>query len=317
MRASAGIDARLPQRIELQPALDPGEAVSERRSHVVELVRVASVKAGLQPSVPCTDFIGAEIPLAEPELALRWTAGEDHIGEAFNFAPDRLIRGLPHARRAVGRTARHRDQDVLLRPSALGKQLAQFLEIDLELAGPVIQRGPVVGDARIGLLAQPDEVRSGAIEAVSHDVELQARQQSSQLFNMLGIFRTDEQVKIDEAGFGSSDLEPQLYIRKNQLRGQQSPGSLMPKHFLVGIRYIVVGDGDSLDDWRGLLESGQVVVPRIGAAEMVVHNRARRVNMRLPPPPFRSSAQHISPTMRPRGWAVRRCQRIAPCVDCS
>ncbi len=49
--------------------------------------------------------------------ALRRAAGEDYMSEAFYFAPDGLICGLPHARRAVGRTARHRDQDVFLRPA--------------------------------------------------------------------------------------------------------------------------------------------------------------------------------------------------------
>ena len=56
------IDACLPQSIELQPALDPGEAVSERRGNVVELVRVTPVQAGLQPAVSGSDFTGAKIP---------------------------------------------------------------------------------------------------------------------------------------------------------------------------------------------------------------------------------------------------------------
>ena len=124
MSAAARIDACLPQRIELQPALDPGETVSEWRRDIVEPVRVAPVQAGFQPSVPSTDFIGTKIPLTQPELALCRAAGEDHMREAFDFASDRLIRGLPHARRAVARTARHRDQDVLLRPSAPGENLA-------------------------------------------------------------------------------------------------------------------------------------------------------------------------------------------------
>src|ERR1700678_2198541 len=81
-------------------------------------------KAGLQPSVPGPDFAGAEVPLTQPELPLCRAAGEDHMGEAFYFAPDGLIGGLPHARSAVGRTACHRYENVLLRPPASGENLA-------------------------------------------------------------------------------------------------------------------------------------------------------------------------------------------------
>ena len=98
------------------------------------------------------------------------------MGEAFNFAPDGLIRGLPDARRAVGRTARHRDQDILLRPSAPGENLTQLLEIDLDLIGSVAQRGTFIGHARVSLLAQPDQVRTSAVETILHDGELKTRQ---------------------------------------------------------------------------------------------------------------------------------------------
>ncbi len=95
------------------------------------------MQTGLQPAVTGPNYIRTEISLAEPELTLRRATGEDHMGKALDFTPDRLIRSLAHARRAIGRTACHRDQNVLLRPSTLGKYLAQFLEIDLELVGPI------------------------------------------------------------------------------------------------------------------------------------------------------------------------------------
>lgn len=172
MRAAARIDARLAQSIELQPTLDPGEPVSEGRSDIVEFVCVTPVQTGFQAAVSGSHFIRGKIPLAEPELTLCWAAGEDHMREAFDFASDRLVRSLPHARRSVGGAARDRNQDVLLRPSALREHLAQLLEIDLELVGSIGQRRVVVGDVPVSLLAKPNEVRARAVEAVLHDIEL-------------------------------------------------------------------------------------------------------------------------------------------------
>jgi hypothetical protein len=94
------------------------------------------------------------------------------MGEALDLAPDRLIRSFPHARRTVRRAAGHRDQDVRLRPSAFGEHFAELLEIDLELVGPIGQRGPLVRNAGIGFFAEPDEIGPRAIETILHDVEL-------------------------------------------------------------------------------------------------------------------------------------------------
>ena len=52
--------------------------------------------------------------------------------------------------------------------------LAQLVEVDFELVGPIGQRGGVVCDARVGLLSEPDEILARAVEAVLQDVELQA-----------------------------------------------------------------------------------------------------------------------------------------------
>src|ERR1700751_4814483 len=63
MRAATRIDAPLAESIKLQPTLDPGEPVSERRCDVIELVGVTSMQAGLQPAVSNSHFIGGKIPL--------------------------------------------------------------------------------------------------------------------------------------------------------------------------------------------------------------------------------------------------------------
>src|SRR3546814_2253250 len=45
------VDTCLPQRVEFEPTLDPGEAVPERRSNTLEVVCVASMQARLQATV--------------------------------------------------------------------------------------------------------------------------------------------------------------------------------------------------------------------------------------------------------------------------
>src|SRR3546814_6296265 len=51
MRPVARVDTCLPQRVEFEPTLDPGEAVPERRSNTLEVVCVASMQARLQATV--------------------------------------------------------------------------------------------------------------------------------------------------------------------------------------------------------------------------------------------------------------------------
>lgn len=99
-------------------------------------MRVTPVETGLQPAVAGSNFIGADVFLSQPKFALRWATSEDHMGKAFDLAPDRLVGGLSYARRAVCRTTRDGDQNVLLPPSALRKHLPQLLKVHLELVGP-------------------------------------------------------------------------------------------------------------------------------------------------------------------------------------
>ena len=75
-------------------------------------------------------------PLSEPELALRPTAREDHICKAFDLSPQGLVGGLPNAGRAILGAARNGNDDVGLRPSALGEDVAELAEIDLVLVLP-------------------------------------------------------------------------------------------------------------------------------------------------------------------------------------
>ena len=112
---------------------------------------------------------------------------------------------------------------------------------------------------------------------------------------MVRIFGTDEQVQIDEAAFGGSDIQPDFHIRENQRGVGEASIVAVTKDCLIGIRDIIVGDGDRFDGRCGLFESGQIIIPRIGSAELVIHDRPRGMNMWFPSTPFRASVQHSSP----------------------
>ncbi len=103
---------------------------------------------------------------------------------------------------------------------------------------------------------------------------------------MLRILRADEEVEIDEAAFRRRNVEPEFHVREDQLSAGQTAGRLVPQHLLVSIGHVVVRDRDGLDDGRGLLKRGQIIAPSIRAAELIVHDRAWRVDMRFPSPPF-------------------------------
>ena len=96
------------------------------------------------------------------------------MGEGLDLAPDGLIGGFPHTRCAIIGPACNGDENILLGPAAFGEHLAQLLEVHLELAGAVAERGIVIDDAGVGFLPQANEVGAGAVEAVLHHIELQA-----------------------------------------------------------------------------------------------------------------------------------------------
>ncbi len=148
------IYAGLPQGVQFQPTLDPREAVTERRRDIAKVVGVAAVEAGLQAAISSAHLLRVQIPLSEPELALRLTARKDHMREAFDLSAQGLIGGLPDAGSAITGTARDGKEGVGLRPCALVEDLTKLPEIDLVLVRSIGERGAIVSDRRVYLFAK-------------------------------------------------------------------------------------------------------------------------------------------------------------------
>jgi hypothetical protein len=89
------------------------------------------------------------------------------------------------------------------------------------------ERGPVVDDTGVCLLAQRDQVLARAVEGVAVRMELEPLQDAVQLLDMPRIFRADEKVKVDEAGLGG-DVEAQFDVRENELDAGQAARCLVP-----------------------------------------------------------------------------------------
>ena len=212
----------LSQRVEFQPTLDPREPVAERHCDIVQLVGVAAVQAGLQAAKSGADFLRAQIPLPEPELALRLTAREDHVREAFDLSTQCLVGGFPDAGRAVVCASRYDDENVGLCPSAFGEDLAEFLEIDLVLVRALGERSAIVDDRRIGFLAEAYELRTRTVEAILLHGEVQARQETLQLSNMVRIFRTDKRVQVYEATLRRCHVQSKFDVWKEGWRANRT-----------------------------------------------------------------------------------------------
>ena len=124
------------------------------------------MQAGLQAPITGADFLRVQIPLSEPEVALRLTAREDHVREAFDLSTQCLVGSFPDAGRPVVCASCNGDENVGLRPSAFGEDLAEFPEIELVLVPPIGERSAIVDDRRIGFLAEAYELRTRTVEAI-------------------------------------------------------------------------------------------------------------------------------------------------------
>src|SRR5882762_8296105 len=112
---------------------------------------------------------------------------------------------------------------------------------------------------------------------------------------MVWVFWADEKMKINEGAFGSRYIESQLHIGENQLCVRQPTSDLALQDLLIGVENVIVGDGDRLNIWRCGFKSGKIVVPGRGSFVLIVHHSTRRVNMWLPPAPFRPPTEHGLP----------------------
>ena len=317
MDATARFDTRLPQRVEVQTALDPGEAVPKRCRNVLQLVRVTPVHTRLQPAVARPNLLRVEFHLAEPELSLRRTAGEDDVGETLDFPAKGLVRRTPHTRCSVVGAACHCDAHVRLRPRACVELLPQLSEADFELARAIFERWTVIDDLGVLPLTEADQIGAGAGIPFLVRIEMETRQEPLKEFNMVRILGTDKQMQIDEPAFGRRRIQPQFHVRKNEAHPWQSSVLLVFQEPLVRVRDVVISDRNRFDGGRRPLECTEIVVPGRRTLELVVHQRARRVNMRLPAVPLRSSADHlVSYSIVTGGAAARRVQAVVPHPQC-
>ncbi len=107
------------------------------------------------------------------------------------------------------------------------------------------------------------------------------------------IFRRDEQMKGNEPALRRCHVQSEFDVRKDKLHRPQSDVLLVRHDLLIGFRDVVVGNRDGFDGERRRFKGRQVVWPRCLPRELIVNRRTRRMNMRLPPVLFRSSADHV------------------------
>jgi hypothetical protein len=234
-------------------------------------VRIAAVEARLATVVACPQLVNADSALAKPELALRLTAREDDVRELLDLLSHCRVGGLTHARSAVVGTAGYRNQDVLLRPIAFAENFAQLGEIDLELGGPVRERGSIISYCRIGTACQGGSDPTGTVKAVAMRIELKACKDTPDLGKMIRVFGANQKMKVNEAGF-RRHIEPDLDVREDELNVRETPGNCMPKHLFVCVGDVIVCNSDGFDSGRESFKLGEVASPkdrchRIGCSE--------------------------------------------------
>ena len=198
---------------------------------------------------------------------------------------------------------------MLLRPGARGELPAQLPEVDLELLRPVPQRGVIVVDLRVRLAPQGNESCAGTRKAVIVRIEVEAREEVGKLLNVIGVLWADEQVHVHEPALHRCGVQPEFDIREHQAHRRKASLVLVLADSFVGVGEVVVRHCDGLDDGRCTLECRQVVVPRGRPPELVVHERPRGMDVRLPPVPLRSAADHV-PAL-PSGDLFDRCSHAS------
>jgi hypothetical protein len=137
------------------------------------------------------------------------------VSELLNLFPNGFVGGLADTSCAICIASGHSDQKVVFGPIAFGYDLAQLVEIYLELVRTMAESSAVLNDVPVGLFAEPNEIGPRAIKAIAERLELQPRQQALELLYVIGVFWANEQVHINEATLSRSDIEPKFDIRAN------------------------------------------------------------------------------------------------------
>src|ERR1700759_3532375 len=96
------------------------------------------------------------------------------MGELLDLLAHGRVGGLPQARGAIIGSAGDGDQDVSLSPRAFVNDLAELVEVDLELRRTMSERHAIIRNRRISALPQFDQLVARAVEPIIMGVKLQA-----------------------------------------------------------------------------------------------------------------------------------------------
>src|SRR5215831_14432546 len=91
---------------------------------------------------------------------------------------------------------------------------------------------------------------------------------------------------IDPSTFYGSDAETHLDIRKNKFAIRQTTGSFGFNDLLIGISTVVIGHANGTDLRCRRLQRFKIGLPFVAAFELIVQNRSRRMDVRLPTVPM-------------------------------
>ena len=252
---------------------------------------IAAVETGLATVVARQELIRGRRTLAKPKLSLRLTACEDDVRELFDLLSQRRVGGLTHAGCSVGLTTCYSNEDILLRPITLAVNLSQLVEINFKLGSAMRERGSVILYCGIGAPAQADQFATSTVKPVVICMKLKSCQDASELCEMIGIFRANEKVNVHKPRF-RGHVEPDFDVREDKLNVRQTTDPLLPNHFFISISDVVVRNSDGFNLRDQTFKHRQIISPGIGTTELVVQYSSRRVNVRLPTTPFRSSIEH-------------------------
>src|SRR5882724_239464 len=84
-------------------------------------------------------------------------------------------------------------------------------------------------------------------------------------------------------------IEPDLNIRKDKPNVGKTAGSTLPEHLFVSVGDVIVCNTNGFNLGCGIFQRGQIICPSVAASEVIVQNRARRMDVRFPSKPLRSS----------------------------
>src|ERR1700732_1517824 len=110
---------------------------------------------------------------------------------------------------------------------------------------------------------------------------------------MICIFRTNQKMEVNEAR-SRRHIKPDLDIREDKPNVGKTPWSTLSEHLFVRVGDVIVCNTDGFNLGCDTFQRGQIVSPSVAASELIVQNGARRMDVRFPAPPLRSSIDRRS-----------------------